>query len=45
LNGDPSYADSWVDIVGYTQLVVDRLKRGQNGTPDVLNKNQTENGN
>lgn len=28
LNGDPSYDDSWVDIVGYTQLVVDRL-RGQ----------------
>ena len=45
LNGDPSYADSWVDIVGYTQLVVDRLERGQNGTPDVLNQNQTENGN
>ena len=28
LNGDPSYDDSWVDIIGYTQLVVDRL-RGQ----------------
>jgi hypothetical protein len=26
LNGDPNYLDSWVDIVGYTQLVVDRLK-------------------
>lgn len=25
LNGDPSYLDSWVDIVGYTQLVVDQL--------------------
>lgn len=25
LNGDPNYDDSWVDIVGYTQLVVDRL--------------------
>ena len=25
LNGDPDYADSWVDIVGYTQLVVDEL--------------------
>lgn len=25
LNGDPSYKDSWVDIVGYTQLVVDQL--------------------
>lgn len=26
LNGDPNYLDSWVDIVGYTQLVVDQLK-------------------
>lgn len=25
LNGDYNYADSWVDIVGYTQLVVDEL--------------------
>ena len=25
-NGDPKYLDSWVDIVGYTQLVVDELK-------------------
>lgn len=26
LNGDPDYLDSWVDIVGYTQLVIDQLK-------------------
>lgn len=26
LNGDPSYLDSWVDIIGYTQLVVDLIK-------------------
>ena len=26
LNGDPSYADSWVDIAGYAQLVADRLQ-------------------
>lgn len=26
LNGDPTYLDSWVDIVGYTQLVVEQLK-------------------
>lgn len=25
LNGDPNYLDSWVDIVGYTQLVIDEL--------------------
>lgn len=26
LNGDPNYKDSWVDIVGYAQLVADLLK-------------------
>lgn len=25
LNGDPTYADSWHDIVGYAKLVEDRL--------------------
>ena len=25
LNGDPNYADSWHDIVGYAKLVDDRL--------------------
>ena len=25
INGDPDYADSWVDIAGYAQLVADRL--------------------
>lgn len=25
VNGDPHYADSWVDIAGYAQLVADRL--------------------
>lgn len=26
-NGDPTYLDSWVDIVGYTQLVIDELEK------------------
>lgn len=26
-NGDPSYADSWVDIAGYAVLVADRLQQ------------------
>jgi hypothetical protein len=26
VNGDPNYADSWVDIAGYAQLVADRLQ-------------------
>lgn len=25
LNGDPDYADSWIDIAGYAKLVADRL--------------------
>ena len=27
LNGDPNYADSWVDIAGYAKLVSDRLEK------------------
>ena len=26
INGDPDYADSWVDIAGYAQLVANRLQ-------------------
>jgi len=26
VNGDPYYADSWIDIVGYAQLVVNKLE-------------------
>lgn len=29
LNGDPNYLDSWVDLVGYSQLVVNRLEADQ----------------
>lgn len=29
INGDPEYDDSWVDIAGYAQLVVNNLR----GTP------------
>lgn len=25
LNGDPDYADSWVDIAGYAKLIADEL--------------------
>ena len=28
LNGNPDYADSWVDIAGYARLVADRLETG-----------------
>ena len=26
VNGDPDYADSWIDIAGYAKLVADRLE-------------------
>ena len=29
INGDPHYADSWVDIAGYAKLVADRLETGR----------------
>ena len=29
VNGDPDYADSWVDIAGYAKLVADRLETGK----------------
>jgi len=29
LNGDPNYLDSWVDIAGYVQLVIDQLEANE----------------
>lgn len=29
INGDPDYIDSWHDIAGYSQLVVDNLQKKQ----------------
>ena len=31
LNGDPNYIDSWVDIAGYAQLVVNILEKKYSG--------------
>lgn len=45
LNGDPMWIDSWTDAVGYAQLVVDRLERGQNAPGHVNEPHQTEDGN
>jgi hypothetical protein len=30
LNGDPNYADNWIDIAGYATLVANRLEIGHN---------------
>ena len=29
VNGDPNYADSWVDIAGYAQLIVNQIEEEQ----------------
>jgi hypothetical protein len=29
LNGSPDYLDGWVDIAGYSQLIVNRLEKEQ----------------
>lgn len=36
LNGDPDYDDSWKDIAGYAQLIVDRINRtGEYAAPEL----------
>lgn len=35
INGDPNYADSWIDIAGYAQLIVNRLN-----TPSLPTKSK-----
>lgn len=36
LNGDPNYADSWVDIAGYAQLVVNKINESPTEEKDML---------
>lgn len=38
LNGDPNYADSWLDIAGYASLIEQRLKQSAPQEPDVPEK-------
>jgi hypothetical protein len=35
LTGDPHHVDSWVDIAGYAQLVVDRLRGVEDPDEDL----------
>jgi hypothetical protein len=37
VNGDANYMDSWVDIVGYAQLVIDKLQRDKNEIQELVN--------
>ena len=37
LSGDPDYDDSWVDICGYSRLIVDRIRRtGEYAAPELI---------
>lgn len=38
VNGDPNYSDSWIDLCGYAQLIVDRLEKEQPGPASVAGK-------
>lgn len=38
LNGDPSYIDSWTDVIGYTRLVETRLIQEQSAKVVPLKK-------
>jgi translation initiation factor 2B subunit (eIF-2B alpha/beta/delta family) len=37
VNGDANYMDSWVDIVGYAQLVIDKLQHDTDEIKELLN--------
>lgn len=38
--GDPDYEDNWVDIIGYSQLVLDYIK--ENKEPELYGKNAVD---
>jgi hypothetical protein len=37
VNGDANYMDSWVDIAGYAQLVIDKLQHDSDEIKELLN--------
>lgn len=39
-NGNPLYADSWVDIAGYAQLVVDILDKSKQPTTTTITEGE-----
>ena len=42
INGDPNYVDSWVDIAGYAQLVVNQLEgKKDNGESERSHRGKT----
>lgn len=45
VNGNPNYIDSWKDIIGYLQLVVDKLNKTDGATDSQIVKIVIKNGN
>lgn len=45
VNGNPNYIDSWKDIIGYSQLVVDKLNKTDGATDSQIVKVVIKNGN
>ena len=44
VNGNPIYIDSWRDIIGYSQLVVDELNQTEGATDSKIVKVVVKNG-
>lgn len=44
VNGNPNYIDSWRDIIGYSQLVVDELNQTEGATDSKIVKVVVKNG-
>lgn len=44
VNGNPNYIDSWRDIIGYAQLVVDELNKTEGATDSKIVKVVVKNG-
>lgn len=44
VNGNPNYIDSWRDIIGYAQLVVDELNQTEGATDSKIVKVVVKNG-
>ena len=44
VNGNPNYIDSWKDIIGYSQLVVDKLNKTEGATDSKIVKVVVKNG-
>lgn len=44
VNGNPNYIDSWRDIIGYSQLVIDELNQTEGATDSKIVKVVVKNG-